>query len=217
MKRINILVGGPEANWPEVLQTAPQSIPGDWLGVDRGTLRLLKLGLTPILAVGDFDSLDDAELKTIQQRVANIHYAKPEKDDTDSELGLSLAIKDLQADQIVLYGATGARIDHFLVNLFMVLEPRFISYAQQIFIIDRRNTIQFFRPGHHELVQESDKHYLAFTNLTPVTNFSIIDAKYRLNHVDLSYSQAFASNEFIDSTVHFEFDSGVICTVQSSD
>ena len=41
----------------------------------------------------------------------------PEKDDTDTQLALRLAHND-RADEIVVWGGTGDRIDHTLSNLF---------------------------------------------------------------------------------------------------
>ncbi|MFD1672814.1 thiamine diphosphokinase [Agrilactobacillus yilanensis] len=217
MKRINLLLGGPMTQWPTVLQQQPQSIPGDWLGVDRGALRLLNLGRLPVLAVGDFDSLTPEELKLVQTQVADIHYAQPEKDDTDSELGLRLAFEKLQADEVVIYGATGARIDHFLVNLLMLLEPRFRAYAPKVKLVDKQNTIRFFLAGEHVIHREKDKKYLAFINLTPIDAFDIFDAKYRLTHKKLTYDRAYASNEFVGNTVHFALSNGVMCVIQSTD
>lgn len=217
MKRINLLLGGPTEVWPPELTTDPQQIPGEWLGVDRGTLRLLTLGLTPVLAVGDFDSLTSSELQRVQQCVKNIHYAKPEKDDTDSELGLKLAFETLHADVVYIYGATGARIDHFLVNLFMILEPRFRKRASDVHIIDRQNSIRFYLAGQHVVQREAQKKYLTFANLTPIRSFSIFDAKYLLDHVALAYSRSYASNEFLTDEVHFELSDGVMCVIQSSD
>lgn len=217
MNRVNLLLGGPVSQWPEVLSKDPASIPGEWLGVDRGTLRLLNLGLTPKLAVGDFDSLKADELQRVSQAITNIHYAKPEKDDTDSELALSLAFDTLKADEVVIYGATGARLDHFLVNLYMLLEPRFKQHLSQVDILDCQNSLHFYEAGRHEIHQEIGKQYLAFINLTPVQDFSILDAKYQLHHANLDYSRAYASNEFLTDTVHFEFQGGVMLTIQSSD
>ena len=89
MTEFNLLVGGPPAMWPAELaqQTA---VP--WITADRGALRLLELGITPQVAVGDFDSLSTTELKRVQTQVADIRYAVADKDETDTELALNLHI-----------------------------------------------------------------------------------------------------------------------------
>ena len=52
MTHVNIMAGGPQACLP----AAWEQLPGVWIGVDRGTLRLVRAGIHPELAVGDFDS-----------------------------------------------------------------------------------------------------------------------------------------------------------------
>ncbi|KRN29644.1 thiamine diphosphokinase [Lactobacillus selangorensis] len=217
MQRINLLVGGPEVLWPAQLKTAPTAIPGGWLGIDRGSLRLLKMGIVPQIAIGDFDSLHHTELHQLEKKVPDIRYSIPEKDDTDTELGLKTALFDLQADQVAIYGATGGRLDHFLVNLFMVLEPRFKPYCERVMLLDRQNSIRFYRPGAHVIQKEPDKRYLAFVPLTAVTGLTLPDEKYRLEQADSVDPISWASNEFIGTTGHFSFTSGVVAVIQSSD
>ena len=90
ISQVVIVAGGDETLWPEI--TTYQGRETFWIGVDRGAYRLLKKGIVPDLAVGDFDSLSSAELKEVEGVVSDIHYSIPEKDDTDTQLGLKLAL-----------------------------------------------------------------------------------------------------------------------------
>ncbi|UQS86639.1 thiamine diphosphokinase [Nicoliella spurrieriana] len=214
MTHLNLLGGGPVANWPKALKE--HQVDGDWIGVDRGTLRLIKLGIDPIYAIGDFDSMNSAELALVKQHVSEIHQSNPEKDDTDTQLGLKVALQRFAADSIDIYGVTGGRLDHFLANFFMVLEMRFRPFAQRIRLIDAQNTISYFLPGTHEIKKEPGKRYLAFVPLTKMT-LTLADERYQLNQYPIQNPVSLASNEFVGETGHFTFDQGVIAVIQSCD
>ncbi len=142
MKRLNLLVGGPIDLWPDELKNGQVS--GDWIGIDRGNLHLIEKGIDPLVAIGDFDSLKPEELQLVRDHISDIRQSIPEKDDTDTQLGLKVALQEYHADRLDIYGATGGRLDHFLANLWMVLEPRFKPDAPKIRMIDKQNTLTFF-------------------------------------------------------------------------
>lgn len=215
MKILNLLVGGPIDLWPDKLKAG--QIKGEWIGIDRGNLHLIRMGIDPIVAIGDFDSLKPQELQLVRDHIPDIRQSIPEKDDTDTQLGLKVAIEEHQADRLDIYGATGGRLDHFLANLWMVLEPRFKKYAPKIRMIDRQNTITFFLPGEYEINKEPDKKYLAFVALTPMDHLTLFDEKYKLNDYQVKRPISLASNEFVGQTARFKFASGMMCVIQSRD
>lgn len=216
MKRVNLLAGGPVDQWAPELATIT-TVPGKWITADRGTLRLLQQGVTPTVAVGDFDSITPAEKEQVLAAVSDIRSVQAEKDETDTQLALSIAFEELQADRVVVYGATGGRIDHFLANLFMPVEERFRTVLNRIEMRDRQNTIQFYTPGTYELTKESDKKYLAFVPLVPTTDLNLVDEKYLLAHFDTTVPISWASNEFIGKKAHFNFKTGIVAVIQSKD
>ncbi|KRK98005.1 thiamine pyrophosphokinase [Secundilactobacillus odoratitofui DSM 19909 = JCM 15043] len=215
MTHLNLLVGGPTSEWPDQLTAGKVS--GDWIGVDRGTLRLLSMGITPLVAIGDFDSLSASELTQVKSSVSDIRQAIPEKDETDTELAITVALKEYQYDRLDIYGATGGRLDHFLANLWLVLKPRYRQFAPQIRFIDRANTITFYLPGEYALKKEADKKYLAFVPLEKVDQLNLIDEKYTLKDEDVPYPISYASNEFVGQVGHFSFKSGLLAVIQSRD
>ncbi|WP_436651622.1 thiamine diphosphokinase [Latilactobacillus sakei] len=216
MKRVNLLAGGPVDQWASELATIT-TVPGQWITADRGTLRLLQQGVTPTIAVGDFDSITPAEKEQVLAAVSDIRSVQAEKDETDTQLALSIAFEELQADRVVVYGATGGRIDHFLANLFMAVEECFRTVLNRIEMRDRQNTIQFYAPGTYELTKEADKKYLAFIPLVPTTDLNLVDEKYPLTHFDTTVPISWASNEFIGEKAHFNFKTGIVAVIQSKD
>lgn len=209
---VNLLVGGPTANYPADLTT----IPGPWVGADRGALRLVKRGIQPVMVVGDFDSIDAAELQTVKEALVGAVVVKPDQDHTDTQLAIKSIFEQLQPDEVHLYGATGGRLDHLLANMWLVLDPVFRQWAPQIKLIDKQNSVQFFLPGDYQITKEADKRYLAFVPLMPM-HLTLPDEKYQLDAAYNAYPISWASNEFSGDTGHFSFDEGVLAVIQSRD
>ncbi|MCG5035933.1 thiamine diphosphokinase [Lactiplantibacillus plantarum] len=209
---VNLLVGGPTANYPADLTT----IPGPWIGADRGALRLVKRGIQPVMVVGDFDSIDAAELQTVKDALVGAVVVKPDQDHTDTQLAIKSIFEQLQPDEVHLYGATGGRLDHLLANMWLVLDPVFRQWAPQIKLIDKQNSVRFFLPGDYQITKEADKRYLAFVPLMPM-HLTLPDEKYQLDAAYNAYPISWASNEFSGNTGHFSFDAGVLAVIQSRD
>ncbi|MFT9357509.1 MAG: thiamine diphosphokinase [Liquorilactobacillus nagelii] len=215
MKEVNLLVGGPIAQLPDNLLQLKRN--AAWIGADRGALRLIRAGIIPKLAIGDFDSSSAVERELIFKNSLRVETAQAEKDDTDTELAVRFILRDFQPDLLKIYGATGGRIDHLLANLFFVLRPEFYSSLERIKLIDRQNEISFFKPGTYTLNKQHDKKYLAFVPLTKVSQLVLYDEKYQLPGNDFNWPVSLASNEFVGLTAKFSFSSGVVCVIQSKD
>ncbi|WP_105955984.1 thiamine diphosphokinase [Apilactobacillus quenuiae] len=214
MKVVNLLVGGPTYLWPNNLKVG--NIKENWIGVDRGSFRLIEMGINPIVSIGDYDSMNDAELSIVKKNVKDLRTFNPIKDDTDTQLALKIANEELNADIINIYGATGGRLDHFLSNFLMITEPRYKNIVEKIRIIDNQNTISYFLPGNHTIKKELDKKYLAYLPLNEM-NLTLNDVKYTLDNYHVSRPISFASNEFIESSATFSFDKGILSVIQSKD
>src|SRR5699024_12482516 len=59
---------------------------------------------------------DNNQKKTVQQNADVFEIHPPEKDKTDLEIALQKALS-LEPDRIYLFGVTGGRLDHALINL----------------------------------------------------------------------------------------------------
>lgn len=216
------LLGGPKENWPEHLDQIMNSAKanGDLIiGVDRGSILLTELGVIPDLAIGDFDSLKKDELGQIENQVLDIRYSNPIKDLTDSELMIRTAFLEYHVSELRIFGATGGRIDHFLVNLFMLQNKQIIKYAPKVQLIDRQNTIQYFLPDDNRVRKINTYPYFGVASLGTVKNLTIKGAKYSLTSFSSKYPKVFASNEFREGRDKFElsFDRGLVCVIFSKD
>jgi thiamine pyrophosphokinase len=83
---------------------------------DGGLRHMAALGREPDLLVGDFDSADPGLLAWHEGRGVPLARYPAEKDYTDLELGLRLALKK-GASEIYVVGGVGGRLDHTLANV----------------------------------------------------------------------------------------------------
>lgn len=216
------LLGGPKELWPQnlpfVLTEAKRQ--GQLIvGVDRGLLYLSELGVRADLGVGDFDSLKPAELADLELKISDMRYSNPVKDLTDSELMARIVLRDYAADQLLVFGATGGRLDHFLVNLWQLLSPAVLPYAPRVKLIDRQNEIEFFLPGKHQIKAKAHYSYFGVASLMAVDNLSITGARYQLHHFSAAYPRVFSSNEFLAGKpfCHLSFARGVVAVILAKD
>ena len=84
MTKIAVFAGGHLTSFPRDFAV--------FVGVDRGSLAILRNDLPLDLAVGDFDSVTAAERQLIQEKAKMVITAVPEKDDTDTELALKVIL-----------------------------------------------------------------------------------------------------------------------------
>lgn len=90
------------------------------IAADSGAATALRLGHIPAYVVGDFDSLDAQLVEQLRARGSHIISAPVEKNETDTELAVQLAI-DQGATSITLLGALGGdRFDHTIANVLLL-------------------------------------------------------------------------------------------------
>ena len=213
--QVNVMVGGPQELIP--VDGVRQHQDETWIGVDHGATLLLEWGITPVAAIGDFDSTNPAELARLKAALDDIEVYPPAKDFTDTQLGIMTAIKKCHPDKIVVWGATGGRLDQELANLYLPLQDAFSDYLAKIELVDRCNVVRYFRPGTYSIHRRPDFDYLAFVNLTPVRGLTLPDEKYPLVNWHSKIPFAWSSNRFTSAVNHFSFDEGVVAVIWSRD
>lgn len=216
------LLGAPKTQWPVNLDRKLNEFKkngGLIIGVDRGSLLIEEMGITPDLVVGDFDSLKKAELAQIESNVSDIRYSVAEKDLTDTEMAVGYAFMDYRVESLTLVGSTGGRLDHFLTTLFMMLKPEFNQFVEKVEILDQQNSIRFYKPGKHVVNKLPTYTYFGIVALTAVQNLNIANAKYDLTDFSYAFPVSLSSNEFLPKKTNFvlSFEKGIVAVVQSKD
>ncbi len=98
--------------------------PGDrLLCADGGARVALQYDLRPLRVIGDFDSLNDAELQALERRGAQLERHPAHKDETDLELALLYAASTEPDGEIVILGALGGRLDQTVANVMLLAMP----------------------------------------------------------------------------------------------
>jgi thiamine pyrophosphokinase len=218
MKRICILAGGPHELLPNLKEYDHST--SIWVGVDRGVHTLLKAGIQPYISFGDFDSITEDERKWIANQTSQMNTFPSEKDETDLELAFLWAIEQ-QPEEILIFGATGGRMDHTLGGIQLLINDRIMSLGTHISIqiIDRHNIIFAKAPGTHDILQHATKKYISFFAISDeVKGLTLQGFKYPLNNHTLKRGSTLCiSNELISSHGHFSFQSGILLVVRSND
>jgi thiamine pyrophosphokinase len=138
-----IIFANGELKHPESVKASMRD--GDFIiAADGGAQHCLRLGITPHLVVGDFDSLDEPELRALQVSGARLARYDPHKDFTDLELALEHARQN-GATQVLVLGALGARWDQTLANLLLPA-ARTLS-GLEIHLLDGAQEISLLRGG----------------------------------------------------------------------
>ena len=102
------------------------------VAADGGSRLADALGLPVHRWVGDGDSLGEAGLAELRRRGVPIELASPDKDESDTELGL-LAAVGAGARRVTIIGALGGpRPDHALANIALLGHPAAAGCELQI-------------------------------------------------------------------------------------
>ena len=195
-----------------VFSPAPEQQPGDFvIACDRGYAYCERLGLTPDLFIGDFDSYSGA----VAPGVA-VERLIPEKDDTDTESAIRLAIRR-GAERITLLGATGTRLDHVLGNIELLGIG--LKAGIPIQICDAHNRIRMIDRGMTLARKEQFGTYVSLIPYTEcVEHLTLKGFKYPLTDACLrGFCSLGVSNEIVADTAEISFESGILLVVESKD
>lgn len=174
--------------------------------------------ITPDLAVGDFDSLSE-EGKAYMRSLSDLEIIRlcPEKDDSDTQSAVNHIIEKGARD-ILIFGATGTRLDHVLANLGLLSMGK--EKGVHISIADQWNYITLAESG-TVLKRDSQfgKYVSFFTVGGDVDGLTLKGFKYPLNkyHLTVADSGLTVSNEIAEETAEITYDSGQLLMIMSRD
>lgn len=187
------------------------------IGVDRGLQFLYRNRVMPTHIVGDFDSVE-AELVEHYEKQTQVPIRKfrPEKDASDTEIALHLAI-ELGAEKVWILGGTGNRLDHVMANI-QILK---IAHDQGIkaYLQDTNNRISLAEKEVKLCKEDSSWDYFSvFPFGGVVDDISIEGAKYPLSHCRLCPNSSMCvSNEMQENEVKIAFPTGTIILMETRD
>ena len=187
------------------------------IAVDSGLKGALDLGLSVDAAVGDFDSADPVTLAEGHEH-REIHWEvhRPEKDETDTELAVTTAVR-AGCRELVILGALGGRFDHALGNVHLLYYGA--KLGAEASILDSRNRITVLTEGRTFRREELWGKYVSFLPLTmEVKGITLRGFKYPLTKKDISIGPCLCiSNDPAAEEASITFDQGVLICVESRD
>ncbi len=196
--------------------------------------------IMPDLMLGDFDSVYGDVLDYFRGRGVRCLTFPPEKDYTDGEIAMMVAIKLLtigedreydlvldemkpglsrEHDEVFLFGLTGSRLDHTIGNIRSL--KRFADAEIEASIIDDHNELTVKKcPADITLIRRDEYKYLSLLSLDgSLVKMSSTGLKYPLDGVSFTPGNAFGvSNEFSADTARISVeDEGALLIMRSRD
>lgn len=175
------------------------------LCADGGYDHAKLMNVVPHAVIGDMDSLKSK----IPEHIKVVPYP-PEKDKTDTHLCVDYAIEQ-GADEIILLGALGGRVDHMLANIVLLryiyeqgAEGMIINHDCRVSVCGGRTEIQRLWGKHISLIPVTD-------TAEGVTTEGM---KYALREATLRQADTIGiSNEFTGSTAVVTVRKGLLCVI----
>ena len=182
----------------------------NYIGVDKGALTLARNGKRMLLAIGDFDSVEESDLAYIKEYSDTLLQLNPIRDDTDSEAAVMYAIEK-GYQKIHLYGGLGGRLDHAMINLRLVSR-----FPETVYLHDQNNFIYSLAEGVHS-IDKRDYTYISFFTEDKAT-ISLEGFKYPLDKQQLTNKDTYTtSNEILEDKGIITVHAGKVTVIQSKD
>ena len=144
------------------------------------------------------------------------HKYNPEKDNTDTDIALKLAIQ-LKSSNITIMGALGKRMDHALANIHILKETLEVGIPCEI--RDSYNKIYLIKDN---ITLTKNNTYGKYISLIPLTTtvegITLKGFKYPLNNACLSIGLSLGvSNEIVEEVATIELKEGILIVIESKD
>lgn len=196
--------------FPEYISESPKE-DDIVIAADSGYKNAKACNITPNILIGDFDSLGK-----VPDDVDEVLQMPPEKDLTDTQLAVEIAI-ERGANNIVIISGTDGRVDHTLSNL-AILEGLWERNIRGL-LTSGQNRIRYIKNSGHILLRERTYKYFSLIACDDcVKGVSIDGAKYPLKNVKLTRRLQYAvSNEIDGNCALITVKKGGVYIIESRD
>lgn len=194
-----IVCGAPCGKFPG--EFPKELVEGYVIAADRGLDYCLAAGITPDLAVGDFDSA----AREIPDGIECVRVS-PIKDDTDAELAAELAV-ERGFHKLRFLCALGGRLDHSIANIQMAYRLKRGGVSAELY---GGGVKAFFAENEHVSIPRRGG-YLSLFAYGGEVEVSESGVKYPLSHAVLSNDFPLGvSNEIVGEFAEIEVFSGTL-------
>jgi thiamine pyrophosphokinase len=185
------------------------------IAADGGAEYFHNAGLMPHVLLGDFDSLPTDVLEEFKaQKDIEIKTFPANKDFTDMELALNLAV-ERGADEAVILGASGTRLDHTTANIHLLY--KLLTNNIKGCIEDDNNLIYLINDK--LTLKKQDNRKVSLLPMPPyVSGLTTQGLSYPLSDATLAFGTGQGiSNEFADDTASITLKEGLLLVFVSKD
>ena len=204
-----IIVAGGEADKEQIKSEIELGLHDLLIAADSGADHIIDAGFMPDIIIGDLDSIS-ADRKKLTSQI--IEYPA-EKDFTDAEAAFDKAVSSGASD-IIIYGATGRRLDHFMGNLSLLTKSDNLGIS--CCIADRYNRIRLISTTTELHRSDCFGKYISIIPIDDNVNITLTGFKYPLSNYHLTRDNALGvSNEIADDTAVITICSGRILLIES--
>ena len=175
------------------------------IGVEKGAYMLAKNRIAMDRAVGDFDSVTKEEKELIAKYAEAVALYPEEKDKTDTELAVDMALS-YNPEKIIIYGGIGARIDHTYANMLLLKKGNIVQ-------IDESHKVYVLHPGKYSI--ENHYKYISFFALEDVKKIALTGFNYPLEKELLNTFDPLCISNQGSGTVSFE--KGLLLVIEAND
>ena len=182
-----VIVGGAPIGRPERMRAALR--PDDYfIFCDSGLLHRSALGVEPDLIVADFDSTEDPHLNVETIVLPSV------KDDTDTVYAVKEALRR-GFEEFLLLGAAGARLDHTLANVSLLL--MLDGQGKRAMLLDDWSQMEIVSCK-SVFIEDSFPFFSLLSIAGPARGLTIKNAKYPLFDAEINCEYQYAvSNEVL--------------------
>ncbi len=211
MPHVAVVIGGGELDPGGVA-----SLPDDVVVVaaDGGLDHAVAAGLRPAVLVGDMDSISAAGRMWAYAHEVDTHEVSPDKDLTDTELAIAVAVGLPEVDHLTVLGGVGDRLDHLLGTLLALGHPALGALdGVTAFIGDTQFAV--VHAGRQAAVRVgTDETFSVLALHGPASGVSVRGAKWELDDARLGGTEARGvSNEAKEDWVVVSTKQGVVTVV----
>ena len=148
-----------------------------------------------------------------------IKRCKPDKDFTDTQSAINIAIEE-ESFSISILGGTGSRLDHTLANV-QLLQMALANGVEAI-IVSRNNRIRLLGTKRKDITIFKDEYkYVSMIPMSDVVSgITTNGMKWNLSNFDFKIDENISlgvSNEIVGQQAEIHIDSGTLILIESND
>jgi len=137
------------------------------VAADGGALKALALGFVPNVVVGDADSLAPSAVQQLRDDGAEVIVHPAAKDESDTELAVTEAIKRGATSLLIVGAFGGERLEHTIANLLLLSMPELSG--RDVALADGASVVRLVEGGQQLTIDGQPGDFVSLFPLAPVT------------------------------------------------